>query len=213
MLRIDEQVPTVVPGMGESGASEAGLSQPQPASVGGVLAVWQRRRRGRGVCGCLVALGLAVIGAASAEAGSPFSSTMDAFVALFPSPPSLESTSVNLAGAGSVSLRLYRVDEPQTQWLIGATDVAGLALDRRRALSGARAAVVERSGGALAGERPVRIGPYDGLELRLERPDKAVVRARVCVTPRRIFEVIVMTTEEARRLPQIERFMESFSPE
>jgi hypothetical protein len=33
------------------------------------------------------------------------------------------------------------------------------------------------------------------------------------VTPRRIFEVIVMTTEEARRLPQIERFMESFSPE
>jgi hypothetical protein len=153
------------------------------------------------------------MGAASADAGSPFSSTMDAFVALFPSPPSVDSTSVGLAGAGSVSLRLYRVDEPQTQWLIGATDVAGLALDRRRALSGARAAVVERSGGALAGERPVRIGPYDGLELRLERPDKAVVRARVCVTPRRIFEVIVMTTEEARRLPQIERFMESFSPE
>jgi hypothetical protein len=59
----------------------------------------------------------------------------------------------------------------------------------------------------------VKIGPYDGLELRLARPDKTVVRARVCVTPRRIFEVLVMTTEEARRLPQIERFMESFSPE
>ena len=160
-----------------------------------------------------IALGLAVAVAVSASAGSPFSSVADSFVALFPAPPSVQRRSVSLAGAGSVSLRMYRVDEPETQWLIGAANVAGLALDPRRTLSAARTAVVERSGGALTSERPVRIGHYDGLELRLQRPDKAVVRARVCVTPRRIFEVIVITAEEARRQPQIERFMESFFPE
>lgn len=134
-------------------------------------------------------------------------------MALFPAPPYVEARSVKSADGGNVSLRMYRVDEPKTEWLISATDVAGLALDPQRTLSGARNGVVENAGGRLMSERHVRIARYDGLELRVQRPDKSVLLARVCVTPRRIYEVIVMTAEEAHRLPQIARFLESFSPE
>lgn len=161
----------------------------------------------------LIALGLVVAGAVPARAGSPVSSVQDSFVALFPAPPHVESRSAGVAGATRADVRLYRLDEPKTEWLISATDVAGLALDPRRALAGTRGGLVERSGGRVTSERPVRIARYEGIELRLERPDKSVVRARLCVTSRRIYEAIVMTTEEAQRLPQIERFLESFSPE
>lgn len=156
---------------------------------------------------------LLAAGARPAAGGSPFSSTQDSFVALMPAQPYVETRSVTLPGAGSTSLRLYRVDEPSTQWLVSATDIAGLGLDPRRTLSGTRDGLVERSGGRLVSERAVRIARYQGLELRLVRPDRSVVQARLCVTPRRIYELIVMTGEEPRRRAQIERFLESFSPE
>jgi hypothetical protein len=161
----------------------------------------------------LVVLGLLAAGVPRAVAGSPFSSTQDSFVVLMPAPPYVETRSVALPQAGSASLRLYRVDEPNTQWLISATDIAGLELEARRTLAGTRDGLVERSGGSVVSERTVRVGRYEGLELRLVRPDRSVIQARLCVTPRRIYEAIVMTAEEARRRAQIERFFESFSPE
>ncbi len=161
----------------------------------------------------LVALGLVAAGAVSAAAGSPFSSSQDSFAALMPAPPYVETRRVTLPGAGGAGLRLYRVDEPGTQWLVSATDIAGLGLDPHRTLAATRDGLVEKSGGSLLSERAVRVARYEGLELRLVRPDRSVLLARLCVTPRRIYEVIVMTGEESRRRAQIERFLESFSPE
>lgn len=145
--------------------------------------------------------------------GSPYSSIQDSFVALFPAAPYVETRSVKVDERANVSLRMYRVDEPKTAWLVSATDVAGLTVDAQRTLAGARDGVVAKAGGKLVSERAVKIARYDGLALRLERPDKSVVRARLCVTPRRIYEVLVVTAEESQRLSQIERFLDSFWPE
>ncbi len=165
-------------------------------------------RRGR-----LPALGVALAVAASALGSSPFSSIQDSFVALFPTPPYVESQTVVVGGRSNVNLRMYRVDEAKTAWLVSATDIAGLTVDVKRTLTGAREGLVAKSGGTVVSERSVRIARYDGLALRLERPDRSIIRARLCVTPRRIYEVIVMTTEESQRLSQIQRFLDSFSPE
>jgi hypothetical protein len=161
----------------------------------------------------LVGLALVAALALPAAAGSPFSSIQDSFVALMPAPPYVETRSVKLPDASSARLRLYRVDEPNTQWLVSATDIAGLGLDSRRTLAGTRDGLVEKSGGSLVSERAVRVARYEGLALRLVRPDRLVIQARLCVTPRRIYEVIVMTGEETRRRAQIERFLDSFAPE
>ncbi len=158
-------------------------------------------------------LGLAAAVASSAVGGSPYSSIQDSFVALFPTPPYVESHTVAVGKRCNANLRMYRVDEGKTAWLISATDVAGLTVDVARTLAGARDGLVAKSGGTVASERSVRIGRYEGLSLRLERPDKSIIRARLCVTPRRIYEAIVMTTEESLRLSQIQRFLDSFSPE
>ena len=162
---------------------------------------------------CRLALVPLLLAARPAGGGSLFSSVRDEFVVLFPSPPHVETSGVDLPGDRKASMRMYRVDEPKTEWLVSATDVAQLALDRQRTLTGARGGVMEKSGGTLVSERPVRIARYEGVELRLERPDRWVVVARICVTPRRIYQVIVMTAEERKRLPQIERFLDSFAPE
>ena len=161
----------------------------------------------------ILALGLSLPGALPAAAGSPFSSVIDEFVVLFPTPPRVETAAVEVGDGRQAAMRMYRAEEPNTQWLVSATDVTRLALDRQRALSATRNGLVGKSGGTLASERPVLIAHYEGLELRLERPDRSVLRARVCVTSHRIYQVIVVTVEERKRLPQIERFLESFSPE
>ncbi len=163
--------------------------------------------------GALLSLGFVLAVAGTALGGSPFSSIQDSFVALFPTPPYVESHRVAVGERSNANLRMYRVDEAKTAWLVSATDVAGLTVDVKRTLAGAREGMVAKSGGKVMSERSVRIGQYEGLSLRLERPDKSIIRARLCVTPRRIYEVIVMTTEESLRLSQIQRFLDSFSPE
>ena len=163
--------------------------------------------------GILLGLGLALAVAGMALGGSAFSSIQDSFVVLFPTPPSVESRTVAVGDWSNANLRMYRVDEARTAWLVSATDVAGLTVDVKRTLAGAREGLVTKSGGKVVSERAVRIGQYEGLALRLERPDRSVIRARLCVTPRRIYEVIVMTTEESMRLSQIQRFLDSFLPE
>ncbi|HVO12320.1 MAG TPA: hypothetical protein VMX54_16375 [Vicinamibacteria bacterium] len=138
---------------------------------------------------------------------------LDEFSVLFPTAPRVETTTVEVGGGRRAGMRMYGADEPATQWLLSATDVARLGLDRQRTLAAARKGAVEKSGGTLTSERPVLIAHYEGLELRLERPDRTVIRIRLCVTPRRIYQLVVVTTEERKRLAQIERFFESFSPE
>jgi len=162
---------------------------------------------------CVAAASLLVAGAALLHGGSLFSSVVDEFAVLFPAPPHVETSEVEVAGMGTARMRLYRVDEPKTEWLVSATDVERLALDPSRALAGARSFVVEKSGGKLASERPLRVGGYEGVDLRLERPDGSVIRTRICVTRRRIYQATVLTTEEWKRLPQVERFLDSFAPD
>lgn len=160
-----------------------------------------------------LALGLALGLAASASAGAPFTSTQDSFTALFPRPPYVDSRTVAVGNRENAGVRMYRVDEARTAWLVSATDVAGLTMNLQRTLAGARDGLVAKSGGTLASEKPVRIAKYDGLALRLERPDGSVVLARLCATPLRIYEVLVMTTEESGRHAEIQRFLDSFAPE
>ncbi|HXY38914.1 MAG TPA: hypothetical protein VEQ10_04545 [Vicinamibacteria bacterium] len=138
---------------------------------------------------------------------------LDEFSVLFPVAPRVEATTVDMAGGRRAGMRMYQADEPNTQWLVSATDVARLGLDGPRTLSAARSGAIGKSGGRLTSERPVLIAHYEGLELRLERPDRTVVRIRLCVTPRRIYQLLVVTTEERKRLAQIQRFFESFTPE
>lgn len=152
------------------------------------------------------------IAGAAAIAAMPFSSDLDDFVALFPAYPRVESSTLNMAGGHPVTMRTYRVDEGGTQWLISATDVAGLNLDAGRTLAATRSGVVQTSGGVLLDEHAVRIGRYDGMEIHLRRPDRSMLDARVCVTPRRIYEILVVTPEEGRRVARIERFLQSFVP-
>jgi len=175
-----------------------GCNQDSPAE-------WRRRY--------LLAVGLVLVGALPARGGSLFSSVLDEFVVLFPVAPQKETRRVDLGEGRSASMGIYHVDEPRTEWLVSATDISRLALDLTRTLSATRGEVVEKTAGTLVSETPVRIAHYEGLELRLARADGSVVSVRICVTPRRIYQVIVMTTEENRRLAQIGRFLETFSPE
>ncbi len=142
-----------------------------------------------------------------------FSSVLDEFSVLFPVAPRVETATVDVGGGQRAGMRMYQAEEPNTQWLVSATDVSRLGLDRQRTLAAARSGAVQKSGGTLTSERPVLIAHYEGLELRLERPDRMVVRIRLCVTPHRIYQLVVVTSEERKRLAQIERFFESFTPE
>ncbi len=142
-----------------------------------------------------------------------FSSVLDEFSVLFPVAPRVETTTVDLGGGRHAGMRMYQAEEPSTQWLVSATDVSRLGLDRQRTLAAARSGAVEKSAGTLTSERIVLVAHYEGLELRLERPDRTVVRIRLCVTPRRIYQLVVVSSEERKRLAQISRFFESFTPE
>ena len=177
----------------------------------------RRSAAGRSVTGpgprCLATVSLLVAGALPLHGGSLFSSVVDEFAVLFPAPPHVERSEVEVAGVGTAKMRLYRVDEPKTEWLVSATDVERLALDPSRTLASARTWVVEKSGGKLVSERPLRVGGYESVDLRLERPDGSVIRTRICVTRRRIYQATVLTTEEWRRRPQVERFLDSFAPD
>jgi hypothetical protein len=163
--------------------------------------------RGRLALLCLLGVAAPVL------AAMPFTSTQDSFVALFPRPPYIEARTVAVGSRTNASVRMYRVDEARTEWLVSATDISGLTMDVPRTLAGARDGLVAKSGGSVASEKAVRIAKYDGLALRLDRPDASIVMARLCVTPLRIYEALVVTTEEPARHSEIQRFLDSFSPE
>ena len=159
-----------------------------------------------------ILLAASCFAAASASAAIAFSSSEDDFLALFPAYPHVESSTIEIADAHHCTMRTYRVDEGNVLWLISATDITGLGLDTARALAATRSGLVKSSGGALASEQAVKIGRYDGVELRLRRPDHLVLHARICVTGRRIYEALVVTNESEQQLSRIERFLQASIP-
>jgi hypothetical protein len=180
--------------------------------VGGAVALHNRR-----VPQVLRKSSLPVVVAVLVVAGckppmTDFTSAEYKFKAKFPGSPKAEEQTVM-----GIKMKMFGVETRNGASVVGVSDMPIPANEPDAAvqarLDGARDGAIKNAGGTLASSSPVTLaGKYPGREFTasVTNPTKGLVRARVYLVGKRMYQVMVMGTESYANSAASTEFLNSF---
>lgn len=158
--------------------------------------------------------GLFLLGRCDAADFAEFTSKAGGFKVQLPGMPTEETKEVN----GS-KITIYTAENDTAFFLVSYTDMPftaeRLATETEKTLDGARRGVLEPINGKLLKETKLTLdGKHFGREIQAEAnlPGKqGVVRARIFLVDKRLFNLTTIGTAEAMASPDIDKFLQSLA--
>jgi hypothetical protein len=140
-----------------------------------------------------------------------FSSKDGKFKAQFPGEPMTKT--IDAAG---VKAKTFTVEEKNGGYVVSYADLPipadeGADLIEKR-LDGSRDGMVKNIRGTLTGEKKIKLADkYPGREITADLPGKkGVIRARIYIVGKRLYQVLVIGTEDTAKSADATKFLESF---
>ena len=124
--------------------------------------------------------------------------------------------------SGNIKLNMFSVERPQEEvkYAVGYVDYSSEyieLLNRKnlveKALDNGRNNVVKKAKGTLISERKIRLGSYFGREISYSKPGGNIVKQRIYLVEKRLYQVIVETTKARQKFltKSREGFLNSFN--
>jgi hypothetical protein len=135
------------------------------------------------------------------------------FSVLLPGAPQVETQQQETA-VGAVPMTTYSV-ELEDGWLAYMVSVteypASVQADAESMLDGGRDGMVQAVGAELTAEERIEVGGHPGRDLDMRTPEGFHVRARVVLVYPRLYQLLVVATDQTYRAEDVERFFASFA--
>lgn len=142
-----------------------------------------------------------------------FSSAEGGFSALFPSTPAEHSQKINTQ-AGAIELHLIGAEQSGREYMVAYNDYPQTLIETShpgKVLDGARDGAVGNLRGRLLKETQISLEQYPGRELTIRVPDGGrLMQTRIYIVKNRLYQVGVVTSEEAAGSKETGKFLDSF---
>jgi hypothetical protein len=150
-----------------------------------------------------------------------FSPPDGGFRILMPGKPRETKQTVNTK-SGNIKLNMFTVKRQQEEvtYTVGYVDYSSEYIELlnrknlvQKALDSGRNNVVKKSKGSLISERKIRLGSYFGREISYSKPGGNIVRQRIYLVEKRLYQVTVETTKKREKFltKSMEGFLNSFN--
>lgn len=136
------------------------------------------------------------------------------FSVTMPDKPTEKTNKVKTA-AGEVEAHLFLVNQKDGTLLVSYSDYPAVAADGvEKVLAGVVEGNVKSLKGKLASEEKITLGTkkHPGREIRVEVPDsKRLYRAKLFLVGNRLYQVVVLGSDEFAKSKPVEDFLKSFA--
>lgn len=152
--------------------------------------------------------------AESESVWKPFSSPEGGFTVLFPGQPNTDKANTNTT-AGANSLQAFAVlRENEALYVVSYRDVVEQIILNSRNTDQILASTVSRASQgsrvSLLNERNISLGRFPGKEIRVQLEKNIILRGRIYLVNQRLYQLFVVTNQEANLTKSIEGFFKSF---
>jgi hypothetical protein len=150
-----------------------------------------------------------------------FSAPDSSFRILMPGTPQTIKQAVNTK-SGNLELTMFTVERQQEEvkYVVGYVDYSSEyieLLNRNnlvdKALDAGRDSVIKKAKGNLVSEQKITLGSYSGREINYSKPGEKIVRQRIYLVDKRLYQVSVETTKKRQKFltKSIGGFLNSFN--
>lgn len=157
---------------------------------------------------------LQIAQAESESIWKPFSSTEGGFTVLFPGTPNTEKSNINTS-AKSNSLQTFSVlREDEAFYLVSYRDVAEKLIlnsgNSNQVLASVVSDIEKNSQGKFLSENIINLGGFPGREIRVRLDKELILRGRIYLVNKLVYQLFVVTNQEANLTKSIDGFFKSF---
>jgi len=150
-----------------------------------------------------------------------FSAPDGSFRILMPGKPEAAKQTVN-GKSGNIELNMFTVERPQEEvkYAVGYVDYSSEYIELlsrnnlvEKALDNGRDSVVKKAKGTLISEQKITLGSYSGREISYSKPGEKIVKQRIYLVNKRLYQVSVETTKKRQKFltKSIGGFLDSFN--
>ncbi|MDP5017631.1 hypothetical protein FJR11_15950 [Anabaena sp. UHCC 0187] len=150
-----------------------------------------------------------------------FSAPDGSFRILMPGKPEEAKQTVN-AKSGNIELNMFTVERQQEEvkYAVGYVDYSSEYIELlnrnnlvEKALDNGRDSVVKKAKGTLISEQKITLGSYSGREINYSKPGEKIVKQRIYLVDKRLYQISVETTKKRQKFltKSIEGFLSSFN--
>ncbi len=150
-----------------------------------------------------------------------FSAPDGSFRILMPGKPEAAKQTVN-GKSGNIELNMFTVERQQEEvkYAVGYVDYSSEYIELlnrnnlvEKALDNGRDSVVKKAKGTLISEQKITLGSYSGREINYSKPGEKIVRQRIYLVDKRLYQVSVETTKKRQKFltKSMEGFLSSFN--
>ncbi|MTJ55465.1 hypothetical protein FJR38_23690 [Anabaena sp. UHCC 0253] len=143
------------------------------------------------------------------------------FRILMPGNPKVEKQTVKTK-SGNIELNMFTVERKQedVKYVVGYVDYSSEYIELlnrnnlvEKALENGRDSVVKKAKGILISEQKITLGNYSGKEISYSKPGDKIVKQRIYLVDKRLYQVSVETTKRRQKYltKSIEGFLNSFN--
>ncbi|MFM7406753.1 MAG: hypothetical protein ACKO3K_08840 [Cuspidothrix sp.] len=150
-----------------------------------------------------------------------FSAPDASFRILMPGTPQQAKQTVSTK-SGNLELNMFTVERQQEEvkYVVGYVDYSSEYIELlnrnnlvSKALDNGRDSVIKRAKGTLISEQKISLGNYSGREINYNKPGNKIVKQRIFLIDKRLYQVSVETTKKRQKFltKSIGGFLDSFN--